>query len=144
MQKITEPLSPQDALGAVMIATSAADETMTASEFREIASIVDLLPVFVGFDKDRIQQVGALVSDLFTEEDGLDALLGLIEAALPDHLRETAYALACDVAAADGSVAMTELRMLEELRHELRVGRLAAAAIERGARARHQRVEPRT
>ena len=138
-----EALSPQDALVAVMIATSAADETMTTKEMRSITSIVDLLPVFAGYDHDRIPQVSALVSDLFTEEDGLDALLGLVENALPDHLRETAYALACDVAAADGRVAMTELRMLEELRHELRVGRLAAAAIERGARARHQGIEPR-
>lgn len=140
----TEPLSPQDALVAVMIATSAADEDMTVPEFNEISSIVQLLPVFEGYTIDRITQVSGLVVDLFTEEDGLDALLGLVEAALPDHLRETAYALACDVAAADGRVAMTELRMLEELRHELKVGRLTAAAIERGARARHQRLEPRT
>lgn len=140
----TEPLSPQDALVAVMIATSAADEDMTVPEFNEISSIVQLLPVFEGYPIDRITQVSGLVVDLFTEEDGLDALLGLVEASLPDHLRETAYALACDVAAADGRVAMTELRMLEELRHELKVGRLTAAAIERGARARHQRLEPRT
>lgn len=139
-----EALSPQDALVAVMIATSAADEDMSTSEFKEISSIVELLPVFIGYDRDRIGQVSALVSDLFKEEDGLDALLGLVEGALPDHLRETAYALACDVAAADGRVKMTELRMLEELRHELRVGRLAAAAIERGSRARHQRIEVRT
>lgn len=139
----TDPLSPQDALVAVMIATSAADETMTSSEFRQISSQVELLPVFEGYDKDRVNQVGALVSDLFTEEDGLDALLGLVEAALPDHLRETAYALACDVAAADGTVAMAELRLLQELRHELRVGRLTSAAIERGARARHQRLTAR-
>lgn len=139
----TEPLSPQDALVAVMIATSAADEDMTVPEFNEISSIVQLLPVFEGYPIDRITQVSALVVDLFTEEDGLDALLGLVLAALPDHLRETAYALACDVAAADGRVAMTELRMLEELRHELKVGRLTAAAIERGARARHQRIAPK-
>lgn len=140
----TEPLSPQDALVAVMIATSAADEDMTVPEFNEISSIVQLLPVFEGYPIDRITQVSGLVVDLFTEEDGLDALLGLVEAALPDHLRETAYALACDVAAADGRVAMTELRLLEELRHELKVGRLTAAAIERGARARHQRITPRS
>lgn len=139
----SEAMSPEDALVAVMIATSAADEDMTEPEFKEITSIVELLPVFRSYDSDRIAMVGALVSDLFTEEDGLDALLGLVEDALPDHLRETAYALACDVAAADGKVAMTELRLLEELRHELSIGRLAAAAIERGARARHQRLEPR-
>lgn len=138
-----EALSPQDALVAVMIATAAADERVSDRELRSIASIVEMVPVFNGYDGDRLDQVSGLVSDLFTEEDGLDALLGLVEDALPDHLRETAYALACDVAAADGRVEMTELRMLQELRHELRVGRLAAAAIERGARARHQRLEPR-
>lgn len=136
-----ESLTPQDALVAVMIATSAADENMSEREFKEISSIVQLLPVFSGYSIDRISMVSGVVAELFTEEDGLDALLGIIEGVLPDHLRETAYALACDVAAADGRVAMTELRMLEELRHELRVGRLAAAAIERGARARHQRLE---
>ena len=138
----TEALSPQDALVAVMIATSAADELMTPSEFHEITAIVQGLPVFEGYDPDRISRVGALVSDLFQEEDGLDALLGLIKEALPPHLCETAYALACDVAAADLRVAMTELRMLEELRDQLGLDRLTSAAIERGSRARHQRYEP--
>ncbi len=138
-----EALSPQDALIAVMIATAAADERVSDVELHSIAAMIDMLPIFVGYDGDRLDQVSALVSDLFTEEDGLDALLGLVEDVMPDHLRETAYALACDIAAVDGNVAMTELRMLQELRHELRVGRLAAAAIERGARARAQRLEPR-
>ena len=138
----TEALNPQDALVAVMIATSAADEGMTPSEFQEITAIVQVLPVFEEYDVGRISRVGALVSDLFREEDGLDALLGLIEEALPPHLRETAYALACDVAAADLKVAMAELRMLEELRHQLGVDRLTSAAIERGSRARHQRLDP--
>lgn len=137
-----DALNPQDALVAVMIATAAADEQVSDKELHSIAAIVGILPVFRGYDSDRLEQVSALVSDLFTEEDGLDALLGLVEGALPDHLRETSYALACDVAAADGRVAMAELRMLQELRHELRVGRLAAAAIERGARARHQKLDP--
>lgn len=136
----TETLSPQDALVAVMIATSVADEAMTNREMISISAIVELLPVFAGYDADRVQRISGLVSDLFTEEDGIDALLGLVKAALPQRLCETAYALSCDVAAADGSVAMTELRFLEELRHELQVGRLTAAAIERGARARHQRL----
>ncbi|MFK7943089.1 MAG: tellurite resistance TerB family protein [Paracoccaceae bacterium] len=134
----TEALSPEYALVAVMIATSAADEEMTSLEFKEISSLVELLPVFRHYDADRISQVGGLVSDLFTEEDGLDALLGLVKGALPEHLRETAYSLACDVAAADGRLNPTELRMLQELRHELEVDRLVAASIERGSRARHQ------
>jgi len=138
-----EALSPQDALVAVMIATSASDQNMTDSELVSITGIIDVLPVFEGYDRDHIATVSNLVGDLFEEEDGLDALIGLVEQSLPDHLRETAYALACDIAAADKRVNMNELRFLEMLRHDLRVGRLAAAAIERGARARHQRLEPR-
>ena len=131
-------LSPQDALIAVMIAVSAVDQNMTDSELASITAIIDILPVFEDYDRGRTATVSNMVADLFEEEDGLDALIGLIEQALPDHLRETAYALACDVAAADKRVNMYELRFLEMLRHDLRVGRLAAAAIERGARARHQ------
>lgn len=139
----TEALSPQDALVAVMIAVAVADAQMKDSELATITGIVDHLPVFIGYDKDRITEVSGLVGDIFDDEDGIDALVGLVEAALPDHLCETAYAIACDVAAADGTVAMTELKLLEILRHDLSVGRLAAAAIERGARARYQRAEPR-
>ena len=61
-----------------------------------------------------------------------------IGAALSAPLRETAYALACDVAAADGRPAEAELRMLEMIRHRLHIDRLAAAAIERAAQARHR------
>ena len=80
-----------------------------------------------------------VVDDLGASEalDGLDALFGLIREALPDRLFETAYALACDVAAADGTIREAELRLLEEIRYELKLDRLHAAAIERAARARH-------
>ena len=61
-----------------------------------------------------------------------------IATALPAPLRETAYALAVEVAAADGRPAEVELRMLELIRHTLHVDRLVAAAIERGAQARHR------
>ena len=138
-----DALSPQDALVAVMVATSASDQNMTESELVSISAIIDILPVFEDYDRDRTATVSSMVADLFEEEDGLDALIGLVEQALPDHLRETAYALACDVAAADKRVNMYELRFLEMLRDDLRVGRLAAAAIERGARARHQLLTPR-
>jgi len=139
---VTEDLpafSPQDALVAVMIATSASDENMQTSELVTIEDIVDHLPAFAGYDSDRIRWVSQTVLDLFEEEDGLDALFGLIRGALPERLNETAYALACDVAAADGRLGETELRMLAEIRHELNIDRLHCAAIEWGARVRHMR-----
>ena len=135
----TPPLSPQDALVAVMVAASASDENMRTAELVAIQRMVNHMPIFAEYDADRIRRVSQIVFDLFTEEDGLDALFGLIREALPDRLFETAYALACDVVTADGKHSQVELRMLEEVREELRIDRLHAAAIEWGARVRHMK-----
>lgn len=132
-------LSPQDALVAIMIAVSASDEQIRTTELVAIQRIVNHLPIFAGYDGDRFKRIAQTVFDLFEEEDGLDALFGLIRDALPEKLHETAYALACDVAAADGNLREVELRMLEEIRDQLNIDRLHAAAIEWGARARHMR-----
>ena len=132
-------MSPPDALSAVMIAVSASDEQMRTTELVAIQRIVHHLPVFADYDNDRIRLIAQTVFDLFEEEDGLAALFGLIRDALPERLYETAYALACDVAAADGTLREVELRMLEEVREELAIDRLHAAAIEWGARVRHLR-----
>ena len=132
-------LSPQDALVAVMIAVSAADAQLRTPELVAIQRMVSQMPVFATYDMDRIRVIAQTVFDLFEEEDGLAALFGLIRDALPERLHETAYALACDVAAADGRFREVELRMLEEVREELAIDRLHAAAIEWGARVRHLR-----
>ncbi|MEM9550367.1 MAG: tellurite resistance TerB family protein [Pseudomonadota bacterium] len=133
----THVLSAQDCLVALMVAISASDENIRTAELVKIQSAVNMLPVFADYDIDRLNNTAQIVFDLFEQEEGLDALFGLLRENLPERLYETAYALACDVAAADGSLAETELRLLEEIRYELNIDRLHAAAIERGARARH-------
>lgn len=136
-EEITPPLTPQDCLVAMMIAISASDENIRTAELVKIQSAVNNLPIFAEYDIDRMSRISHVVFELFEQEDGLAALFGLIRGALPEALFETAYALACDVAAADGKLEETELRLLEEMRYELEIDRLHAAAIERGARARH-------
>jgi tellurite resistance protein len=130
-------LSPQDALVAVMVAVSASDETIRTAELIAIERMVNHMPIFATYDIDRIPVVAQTVYALFEEEEGLEALFGLVREALPAKLFETAYALACDVAAADGVLHQPELRMLEEVRNELAIDRLHAVAIEWGARVRH-------
>ncbi len=137
MQDFPNSMTPQDALVAVMIAVSASNEDIRTAELIKIQSAVNMLPVFADFDVDHLKSISQVVFDLFEQEDGLDALFGLVREALPERLYETAYALACDVAAADGALDEAELRLLEEIRYELNIDRLHAAAIERGARARH-------
>ena len=130
-------LSPQDSLVAIMIAISISDENIRTSELITIQQVVNHLPIFSEYDPQTIRLVAEITFGLFEEEDGLDSFFKLIKQSLPDRLYETAYALACDVATADGKLEQPELRLLEEIRYELNIDRLNAVAIEVGARARH-------
>ena len=133
-------LSAQDALLAVMVSTSTCDDNLDPSELLTIELTIHHAPAFKGFEPERIRSVSNLVFALKSAEEGLDALFALIHEALPARLGETAYALACDVAAADGTLGQCELDILAVIREYLSVDRLAAAAIERGAYARHQTI----
>jgi len=119
-----------------MVLLSPADGGITDSGLHLMTEIVRHLPVFREFDINRLPEVAQACAEMLGKEDGLDTAIDMISNALTPSLCETAYALACDVAAADGSVGQEETRLLELLRHGLNVGRLPAAAIERGARAR--------
>lgn len=136
---MSQSFTTQDALVAVMVATSASDDVFATPELLMITKLIDALPVFAGYDTDRLKTISQTVFDLFEEEDGIDALVGLVREALPEGFNELAYALACDVAAADDRVPMSEMEFLQILRQDLGVGRLTAAAIERAARARFLR-----
>lgn len=123
-----------------MVLASAADREMTDTELRRIGQIVDRLPVFQDFDTDSLAARAAECAELLNAEDGLEAVLEAIHGALPQKLHETAYAVACEIVVADGKVAQEELRLLEMLAQSLPIDRLTAAAIERGARARHMKI----
>ena len=133
-------LSPQDALVAIMLAVSVADGSVRTAELVQITNLIENLPAFADFDQAKLQDMGPMMMRLMNEDDGLDRLFDLVRRFLPERLWETAYALACDVAAADGKISGPEGEMLEAIRDELRLDRLHAAAIERGARARYQRI----
>lgn len=128
------------ALIYVMVLVSACDAEMTDDELQTIGENCRYLPIFRDFDLERLPEVTEECTRLLGDPDGLDKALDLIAEALPAKLRETGYAVACDIATADTKVTQEELRLLEMVRHKLGVDRLCAAAIERGARARHMRL----
>lgn len=128
------------ALIYTMVLVSAADSDMTDAELSTIGENVRYLPIFRDFDVNRLPEVAEECMALLADPNGLDRALETIKTKLPVRLRETAYAVACDIAAADGRATQEELRLLEILRHRLEIDRLCAAAIERGARARHMLV----
>ena len=124
------------ALIYTMVIVSAADSDMPEAELRIIGDIVGDLPVFRDFDQRELPSVLNDCTELISRENGLEEILKVIKAALPAKLRETGYAIACDLVASHGEAGQEELRVLELLRHRLNIEPLVAAAIERGARAR--------
>lgn len=131
---------PHRGLIYTMVIVSAADRELPESELQTIGDIVGKLPAFRDFDRRSLPGLLNDCTELLNRDNGLEKTLDAIKAALPTKLRETAYAIACDLVASDGEATQEELRILELIRHHLKVERLVAAAIERGARARFQTI----
>jgi hypothetical protein len=136
-------LDPQEALVCTMVLVAAAETGgITDREIGVMATLVQTLPAFEGFSADQLQHAIDATINLLREEDGLAHAGRLIREALEPRLRETAYTLACEVVAADRIHGQPILRMLEHIGAELKLDSLVVAAIERGTRARYQRVDP--
>lgn len=134
-------LSHTEALIYTMVLASAVDTAVKDVELRTMGHIVRGLPAFEGFAEDALPRaVESCLQLVSSGEHGIEEAITVIRNSLPPALRETAYALALDVVAADGKADQAELRLLEMLRHRLDIDRLVAAGIERGARARWTRV----
>lgn len=134
---MTEPLDHHDALIYAMVTISAVDRVMTDAELARIGEIVSNLPVFADYDEEKLIAASERCGEILGEPNGLQQVLQLIRSALPKKLRETAYAMALEVAAADLNVRPEETRFLEMLSDSLELDKLTTAAIERGIRARN-------
>lgn len=137
MNESVKTVPHHDALIYAMVTMSAVDRTMTDRELKKIGNIVQNLPIFSDYDQEQLVATAQDCIKLMDDDDAIGAVLNVIAASLPQKLYETAYAVAVEVAAADLHVEQEELRFLQRLRDRLNLQKLIAAAIERGARARH-------
>lgn len=129
-------LDRHEALIHGMVMMAAADAVMSDTEMEMIGRIVTYLPVFQEFDIARLPNIAETCVEKLQDENGIDLILEEMKAALPATLRETAYALAVEVAAADLRASDEELNLLQMIRQNLELDRLICTGIERGVRAR--------
>jgi len=137
-----DAINAPEALVLTMVLVSAADGSMTDREIGIMSGLVQTLPAFQGFTSAELAAATERAATLLHEDDGLAHAGRLMRAALSAKLRETAYALGCEVVAGGEGARHQSLDMLEFVRNELGIDSLICAAIERGVRARFQRVDP--
>jgi uncharacterized membrane protein YebE (DUF533 family) len=129
-------ISPQEALIYTMVAAAESDREIADAEIEIIGDLVNHLPIFSGVDRAAMTAMATRCSEMLAQAGGADQVFGLIRQALPMPLRETAYALACDVIAVDSRLSRAEMRVLDEIRARLEVDRAMARAIEQVAEVR--------
>lgn len=135
---MAETLTKHEALIWVMITTSASDHAITERELEQVGDLVADLPVFKDFNGSIPKIADACLAHL-KDENGLNDILDLVSEALPTPLRETAYALAVEVAATDLLVRQEELVFLQMLEDNFGLPKLTVAAIEHSARVRYRK-----
>ena len=136
-----DSINAPEALVLTMVLVSAAEGGMTDREIGIMSGLVQTLPAFQDFTREALASVTDRAANLLHEEDGLAHASRLMCTALRPKLRETAYALACEVVAGGEGARRQSLEMLDFVRAELGLDPLISAAIERGVRARYQRVD---
>lgn len=135
-----QPKTIQEALIHIMVVVSAADSHMTDRELAKMGTVVRTMPVFGKFNPEDLLIVAKESQKVLQQDADLNVIISSIVEAIPTRLRDTAYAIAVEIAAADLKVRPEEFRILQILRGHLGVDTLTAAAIERTAVIRHRTV----
>ena len=134
----TKPrLTPQEALIYAMVTVAAADRKITEHELLRINTMVSELPAFRGIGDSWLSREAQNCGRELAKPDGVKTVVGMIVDGVPQNLRETAYALAAEVAASDLTIRDDERNFLTLLAEGLNIDPLVRAALERSAHARH-------
>jgi len=106
-----------------MALASAADRGMTDSELQLMGDVVRTLPVVDGFNEEGLPNATRICAKLLNDDAGWKNTIEFIRTKVPVRLYKTAYAISCDVIAADGQASQEDLRLLEIIRHSLDIDR---------------------
>jgi len=111
---------------------------MNDKELGRIGQLIDVLPIFDGFDKEKLIEVSRRCADILAGPEGLDIALEVVRDTVPPRSYDTAYALAVEIMAVDLCIRPEEIRLLQMLRDRLKLDKLTCAAIEHSAVARYR------
>jgi len=111
-------LSKEEAFAAVSLVAIAADGVITEEEARGMFVQFYRMRTFAGFNDNQMSSMLNKLVNIIKKQ-GLDALVGLAKESLPENMRATAFAVATDLALADGDIAEEEKQLLTKVQQSL-------------------------
>jgi tellurite resistance protein len=111
-------LSKEEAFAAVSLVAIAADGVITEEEARGMFVQFYRMRTFAGFNDNQMSSMLNKLVNIIKKQ-GLDALVGLAKESLPENMRATAFAVATDLALADGDIAEEEKKLLTKIQQSL-------------------------
>jgi tellurite resistance protein len=112
--------SPQEAYAAITILAIASDGYLANEELDAITSHLSRMHLFHHFRPDTMQRMYTKLFDIM-RKDGTEVLLESAKETLPIELRESAFAMCCDLTLADGMMSQDEQRFLKQLHTTLEI-----------------------
>ena len=119
MGEMARQITVHEALVYVMVMIAASDGKMPEIELKRIGRLASFLPVFEGFDPERIIPISRDIQTILAGPEGMDIALEIVKDTLPHRLHDTAYSLAVEIATADLHLDAAEIRFLQMLRARL-------------------------
>lgn len=117
-----------EAFAGVLLGASACDGHIADDEVDGLITILVRMKMFRRFDGKQFgQMLNKLVGVI--KKKGVEFLIDKCVEAMPDGLRETAFANACDIVLADGVVEQDEKEFIEMVRNRLRISKEQALEI---------------
>ena len=133
-------LNAQEALIYAMITAAASDRTISREELARIGTMVRELPALADVEETWLSNEAQSCGKVLKRPDGVNAVVRMIASALDQPLRETAYALAAEVAASDLAIKDDERSFLSLLATGLEIDPLMRVTLDRAAQVRHRRI----
>jgi tellurite resistance protein len=121
-------LSKEEAFAAVGFSAIAADGVITEEEARGFIVGLYRMKMFSSFNDN---QMNALLNKLVNviKKHGVEGLINMSNESLPADLKETAFAVATDLAFADGDVDQTERDILTKIQQMMGIPEAQAIKI---------------
>lgn len=113
-------MTPQEAFVGVIMSAVAADGTISQEEALSVMTVLSRMKLYQGTNQNQMKSMlDRTVNTL--KSQGPAPLIAAAKETLPADMRDTAFAVAADLVLADGVVADTEKKFLEDMQKAMGV-----------------------